>query len=167
MSLDNGPPMNTDEPTQTLSVIDTGRHHQTEVDDASHRRQLAMAWQRVDRNARELVRLYQRVRVPMTRAFVEASEGRRKERLWFEVWLLSRHEPARRTYLETMNGRACGTTTVPEVPGVALLADGKLYQYRLVKKHPMLTAPLNQAAPESPPGVEVFEGLAARALRRQ
>lgn len=166
VSLDERP-TNVDEPTQRLSVVDTGRHHQTEADDADRRSRLAMAWRRVDRQARDLVTLYERVRVPTTQAFVEAATGRRKDRLWLAVWLLSRYEPTRRAYMETMDGRACGTTTVPEIMGVALLVDGELCQYRLVKGHAMLTMPLRQATPESPPATKVFEALAARALGRR
>jgi hypothetical protein len=166
VSLGDFAPTNVDEPTQRLSVVDTGRHHQVEVHDGDSRRQLAMAWRQADRYARALAHLYQRTEMPMTPAFVESHPDRRRARVWFAVWLLSRFEPAKRVYTETLDGRARGTTMTPEVPGVALLPDGQLVQYRLVKRHPMLTVPLQQARPESPPGYEVFRSLGAKAMGR-
>ena len=132
--------------------------------DAQRRHRLAAAWQRVARDACELVAIYQQAQAPAVPAFMQPPSGRHGERVRLAVWLLSAYQPSRRVYTETIDGRVCGTTTTPEVPGIALAADGMLYQYRLVKHHPMLTIPLHQATPNSPPSHDTFAALAARAL---
>jgi hypothetical protein len=144
----------------------TGRRARADDADTEHDRQLRVAWQRVARDAYELAALYQRAGLPTQPASVELT-GRRRDRAWISVWLLSGYQRARRVYVDNVDGRVMGTTSAPAVPGVALLPDGSLCQYRLVKRRPVLTIPLQQATPGSPPSHAVFAALAATALGRR
>jgi hypothetical protein len=143
----------------------TGRHALADDADTERARQLRVAWQRVARDGYELAALLQRAGVATQPAYVELT-GRR-DRVRLSVWLLSSYRRAKRVYVNNIDGRAMGTTMAPEVPGVALLLDGSLSQYRLVRRRPRLTVPLQQATPDDPPSHAVFAALAAGALGRR
>ena len=158
--------MGTDDGFRDYRQPATGRHAQADDADTERDRQLYMAWQRVARDAYELAALYQRAGVPTRPASVDLT-GRRRDRILIAVWLLSSYRRAKRVYVNNIDGRAMGTTMAPEVPGVALLADGSLSQYRLVKRRPVLTIPLQQATPGDPPPHAAFAALAADVLGRR
>jgi hypothetical protein len=122
---------------------------------------LVAAWEGVQRDATDLVALYQQARMAPTPAFFSPT-GRRKDRIWIPSWFLIPFQPSQRVYVNTPDGRAMGTTTTPEVPGLALLVDAALYQYRLVRAQPMLMTPLRQATPNSPPPHSFFAAAARR-----
>ena len=125
---------------------------------ATREQHLAIAWDRVARDARLLVAAYERTRVATASAY-HSPTGQRRDRVWFPVWLLTAHQPRRKGHVDTVDGRAIGTTTLPEVPGIALLADACLTEFVLVKRDPMLTVPLRQARPGSPPPHAMFVAL--------
>lgn len=128
---------------------------------SARQRQLAMAWDQAARDARQLVVAYRQAGVPTIPAFYSPT-GHRRDRVWMPVWPLVDYQPRRSEYLNTVDGRAFGTTTVAEVPGIALLPDGALSEYVMAKRHPMLTVPLRQARPNNPPS---YATLAARLPR--
>src|SRR5215510_2565134 len=108
--------MSIDEVTEVLSWADGhGR------DSAAIReRQLALAWDRVAHEARQLVGAFRRAGVPTVLAY-HSSTGRRRDRVWLPVWPRVEFQPRHTQYLNTADGRAFGTTTVAEAPGIALL----------------------------------------------
>jgi hypothetical protein len=124
-------------------------------------RRIAAAWERVSEDARHLAELYQRAGVPTRPAFVDTT-GRRRDRAWFSVWFLTQYRPARRAYVETMDGRVANTAVISAVPGVAMLADGSLHLYRLVRWRPMLMVSLRRATPHAPPSRALFAMLSAQ-----
>lgn len=126
--------------------------------------QLAMAWQRVARDASQLTACYLQAGVATVPAY-HSPTGHRRDRVWFPVWLLSAYQPRRKEYVETVDGRALGITTLPEMPGIALLADATLSEYVVVRRHPMLTQALRQARPDTPPSHAMFVALMGRVRR--
>ena len=126
---------------------------------------LTMAWERVTRDACELATLHQQARIQPVPAFFSPS-GRRKDRIWVPSWVIVPYQPKQRVYVDTPDGRAMGTTTTPEVMGLALLTDGSLYQFQVVRGQPMLTVALREAMPATPPPHELFAAAARRILDR-